>query len=154
MKKHIQVIILMLLMAAPVLQGASPEFKKLLTAIGSAVPKDYIRNRGLSSDNTFYAEITYDQDGFETNQLLFRYDPGSSAFSPRDLALEHNKSIIRERPVLFNDGLKTGKSVIKVILNNKAGVFSITFQSMKNRIMSQPALENLLSKVNLKILEE
>jgi len=154
MKKHVLAILLALVMAGPVLAGASPEFKKLDKAIKSAIPKRYARNRGLSSDNKFYKAITFDQDGFETNQLIFRYDPDSGSFSPMDLAREHKKLTIQKRPALFIDGIKTGKSIIKVILKNNAGLVSITFRSMDGRAMSQPALENLLSKVNLDLLEK
>lgn len=154
MKKLTLALLLALMMAGPVLAGASPEFKKMDKAIRSAIPKRYVRNRGLSSDNKFYKEITFDQDGFETNQLVFRYDPDSGSFSPKDLAREHKKLTIQKRQVLFNDGIKTGKSVIKVILKNNVGLFSITFQSMDGRAMSQPAMENLLTKVRLEILEK
>ena len=153
MKKKVLAILSVLLLTSMAFGGPSPGFKKLDQAIKGAIPDGYKRNRSQSWDNKFFIKITYDQGGFETNQLIFGLDPNSQSFSPMDLALSHQRMTIADREALFNDGIKTGKSIIKVILKNKAGLFSITFQSMEGRAMSQPAMENLLSKVNLGMLE-
>lgn len=154
MKKHVWVMFSILLVIILLYGEASPGFKKLDRAIKNAVPGEYTRNRDQSWDNKFFQRITFDRDGFETNQLIFSLDPGSQAFSPTDLALNHRRTAIEGRAVLFNDGTRTGKSILKIILKNQAGLFSITFQSMEGRAMSMPAMENILSKVNLDILEE
>lgn len=154
MKKYVLAMLTVLMIASLGYPDSSPEFQKLENAIKNAVPDGFIRNKGQSWDNRFYRKITFDRGGYETNRLIFSFDPNGKSFSERDLALDHKKLTIQERKALFNDGSKTGMSVIKVILKNNSGLFTITHRSLDGKAMSQTGIETLLSKVNLEILEK
>lgn len=143
------------MMASLGFSDRSPEFNKLKTAIQSSVPQGYEVNKGQTWDHRHtLKKLTYDWDESQMNTLIYSWKSSSKSFTEMDFLFDHKKITYKGRKALFIDGSKTGMSSIKIVLNNGAGIFELTHRSLEGKAMKQPALEKMLAKVQLDILEK
>ena len=133
----------------------SPEFNKLKNAIQNSVPKDYEVNNGQTWDHRHtLKKITYDWDESQMNTLIYSWKSKSKSFTEMDFLFDHKKITYMGREALFIDGSKTGMSSIKIILKNNSGIFELAHRSLEGKARNQAALEKLLAKVQLEVLEK
>lgn len=133
----------------------SPEFNKLKDAIQSSVPEGYEINKGQTWDHRHtMKKIAYDWDESQMNTLIYSWKSKGKSFTEMDFLFDHKKITYQGREALFIDGSKTGMSSIKIILTNGAGIFDLTHRSLEGKARNQAALEKLMAKVQLDILEK
>ena len=135
-------------------EDGSEVFNTLRDAILSSLPEGFVVNTGQTSDSRFNYRITYDENGEETNRLIYLIDSNSSEFTEMDIAMEGENYSWKDREVLFIDGSKTGMSSIKVLLLNGAGKFTLTHRDFKTfKPMNKEDMEKMLEVISLEKLE-
>ena len=135
-------------------EDGSEVFNALRDAILPSLPEGFVVNTGQTSDSRFNYRITYDENGDETNRLIYWLDPNSMEFTEMDLAMEGNNYSWKDREVLFSDGSATGMSSIKVLLLNGAGKFTLYHRDFKTfKPMNKEDLEKMLEVISLEKLE-
>jgi hypothetical protein len=155
MKKIWLSVMIVLMFFSLGFSARSPEFNKLKNAIQSSVPEGYELNKGQTWDHRHtMKKIAYDWDESQMNTLIYSWKSKSKSFTEMDFLFDHKKITYKGREALFIDGTKTGMSSIKIILNNGAGIFDLTHRSLEGKARNQAALEKMLSKIQLDILEK
>ena len=135
-------------------EDGSEVFNTLRDAILPSLPEGFVVNTGQTSDSRFNYRITYDENGDETNRLIYLLDPNSMEFTEMDIAMEGKNYSWKDREVLFSDGSETGMSGIKVLLLNGAGKFTLTHRDFKTfKPMNKEDLEKMLEVISLEKLE-
>lgn len=155
MKKSLLILLIILVALSLGFSDRSPDFNKLKNAIQSSVPEGYEVNKGQTWDHRHtLKKITYDWDESQMNTLIYSCKSKIKSFTEMDFLFDHKKITYQGREALFIDGSKTGMSSIKIILNNGAGIFDLTHRSLEGKARNQAALEKMLAKVQLDILEK
>ncbi len=155
MKKLMLTFIIVPIVFSMVFSARSPEFNKLKEAIQGSIPEGYEVNKGQTWDHRHtMKKIAYDWDESQMNTLIYSWKSKSKSFTEMDFLYDHKKIKFQDREALFIDGSKTGMSSIKIILKNGAGIFDLTHRSLEGKARNQAALEKLMAKVQLDILEK
>ena len=158
MKSKMFLLVLMLL-SIPFIstlgqEDGSDVFNTLRDAILPSLPEGFIMNTEQTSDSRFNYRITYDENGEETNRLIFKIAPNSKEFSEMDIAMGGEKYSWKEREALFIDGSETGMSSISIKLLNGAGKFTLSHRDFKTfSPKNKEDLEKMLEVIALEDLE-